>query len=299
MTLIIKVCPRWSQRCFPTLMILWFYTQRISHTRKLPRLVQISQGKEQICSSVYICSTVPPLFVYQHLHVAHRHPKNIFCPLLKQTGNVCGDLSVTRGAGRVISAYGAEMSSNTPTVGWILFRRAGGLWCSSLRASTCPTKSSASLPSELIGLSGSFLGDISDLPVQTHKKAMTKGQGLPFQFTPRKGLWNQTLHARQELSQANSVAALRAQHKKKAALFPPSHPAPFGNNIGLKIRSETEEAVPYLQQWPLVGAKIKREEIVKPSAQQYNGTCCSNLELLSSIKSAEAEQFVHFDQRIN
>lgn len=54
-----------------------------------------------------------------------------------------------------------------------------------------------------------------------------------------------------------------------------------------------------MQQWLLVAIKIKREEIVKLSAQQYNGTCCLNPELLSSIKPAEAEQCAHFDQQIN
>lgn len=125
---------------------------------------------------------------------------------------------------------------------------------------------------------------------------MTKGRGLSCHITPRRVLWNLTLHARQEMSQAYSVTASRAQ--QKTALFPPSHPAPFANNIEIKIRSATEEAVPYLQQWPLVAIKIKREEIVKRSAQQCNGTCCLNLELLNSIKPAEAEQCAHFDQRI-
>lgn len=54
-----------------------------------------------------------------------------------------------------------------------------------------------------------------------------------------------------------------------------------------------------MQQGLLAAIKIKRKEIVKLGAQQYNGTCCLNLELLSSIKPAEAEQYVHFDQRIN
>lgn len=41
MTLIIKVWTRRSQRSFPTLVTSQFYAQRISHTQKLPRLVQI------------------------------------------------------------------------------------------------------------------------------------------------------------------------------------------------------------------------------------------------------------------
>lgn len=89
--------------------------------------VPLSQVKDRMCYSLYVGYVVSPLTTCQYLKLVLCRPQTIFCLLLKQTGNVHTDLSVTRATRVVISAKGAKMSLTSITVNEMLYNRAAGL----------------------------------------------------------------------------------------------------------------------------------------------------------------------------